>query len=74
MQAADFPDGGQNKILSCDPTPGLKTPISSASDKTQAGANWRFPPSDISDTFTLQHISTGCDGISLPVWPDLFDT
>lgn len=74
MLAADFPDRGQNKILSCDPTPCLKTPISSVSDKTQAGAKWRFPPFDRSDTFTLQHISSGCDGISLLVWPDLFDT
>lgn len=65
---------GQNKILSCDPTPCLKTPISSVLDKTQACAKWRFPPFDRSDTFTLQHISFGCDGISLLVWLDLFDT
>lgn len=74
MLAADFPDRGQNKILSCDPTPCSKTPISSVSDKTQAGAKWRFPPFDRSDTFTLQHISCGSDGISLLVWLDLFDT
>ncbi len=50
--AAGFPDWGQNKTLSCDPTLGSKLLSLSALDGAQVHAYMRYPPSDKSDTYT----------------------